>query len=1015
LAALLAVVLLRAPIAEAILTHGLKWRGLDAGLHVAVLDFDRAVIEGLRIGPPDSPIVAAKRIESRYGLPGIFSGRVRTLSIEGLEIRIATGGRGLRLAGLPLALALREGSAARPRRAPEVAIPDGRVYITTPAGQIAAALSLVGGPDKGWTVRLTAQPTTLRQEEATLELAAGGLEASVQGSALTIDGVVRLASYQAGNFRARDVAGDLHFNGAYSDAPRLDGLAGDGALTVSIGEAGLDPDAASRWAGALAPPLSGAVGDALGPHMDALRAALADAFARMSGTAALSIAVADGRATAKPVAEAALVSQSGLRLAIGSATDIGGALAYNSRSGEASARDLNLTATVPGALDLRGILSTASLKREQSRSLGEASLTLSVAPWEVSGLSLAAEAPRLHLACNGRTWSAELETELHASGARLGASVDDGAARLNLALSWDEHGVSFKPQADAPQRVSARTLKIAGLSLQDFKADAAALRPAGPIVGVDSDGVRFEARLSEARAAVSVLGGLTALAPAAEIQAHFPPGGRGDVAAYIQAPRLEGHLGGKSAVLQASVLDGSLSSGHGSLRFEDLTLTGAAVPVRISHAAGKLEATMERGAPRDGRLTLTGAEVADSASPARVVSLTVNGEAPFADGVLQGALVGSEPGGREIARAQLRHNFSSGDGALAIATPELVFDPHGLQPGDLFPGLRGPVADASGSAALEAEVSWSREGLKSDGLVTLANLAVDTRFGRIGGVTTHFHVADLLSAKTDQPQLVNIGVIDPGLPLRDGTAEVELEGPTRVRLASVHFPFAGGEIAAIPGDVDWSSGPAAVELVAKGISLQSLSAMFRSPELVVSGSISGTIPLELRGGSAVIKNGQLISDAPGALAYTGRAGEGLAQQDDRAKLAFDAISNFQYDRLKLTLNGDVAGRLGAKVRLEGRNPNLLDGYPVIVRIDASAAFSRLLTRAFEGVSLRAFRRGAEIMEDAPPKIGSEAAPGIAPGDAADPDADLPSVIEAPEEEPLDSDGDGPPPESSHGG
>src|SRR5262249_33284774 len=143
----------------------------------------------------------------------------------------------------------------------------------------------------------------------------------------------------------------------------------------------------------------------------------------------------------------------------------------------------------------------------------------------------------------------------------------------------------------------------------------------------------------------------------------------------------------------------------GSLRFEDLTLTGAAVPVRISHAAGKLEATLERGAPREGRLTLTGAEVADSASPARVVSLTVNGEAPFADGALQGSLVATDPDGREIARARVRHNFSAGDGVLTLATPELVFDPHGLQPGDFFPGLRGPVANASGTAGLQAEVS----------------------------------------------------------------------------------------------------------------------------------------------------------------------------------------------------------------------------------------------------------------------------------------------------------------------
>src|SRR5690606_7311488 len=116
----------------------------------------------------------------------------------------------------------------------------------------------------------------------------------------------------------------------------------------------------------------------------------------------------------------------------------GGALVYDSRAGAMSARDLSVTARLVGALEARAVISSASLRAERTRSVGEAVANLTVAPWSEDGLSLAIDARRLRLVRNERDWSAEIEAELRATGARLGVMAEDAVARLDLVASGSE-------------------------------------------------------------------------------------------------------------------------------------------------------------------------------------------------------------------------------------------------------------------------------------------------------------------------------------------------------------------------------------------------------------------------------------------------------------------------------------------------------------------------------------------------------------------------------------------------
>jgi hypothetical protein len=968
LVALLAAIVFRAPLAEAAAVQVLAWQGIEGRLHVRTLDLDRAVVERLALGPADAPAIAAERIEARYGFFAVLNGRLREVTAEGLEVRLTVDETGARLDGLEFAAGGGGSGGGRPARTPRVEVPDGRIYVATPAGEIVADVELAGGPDEGWSAHVEAYQAILAHRGNALELGAGVLDASIAGEELAIAGELRLAAFSGGGLGVRDAGVTFSFAGRYSDATRLEGLVGEGAAAMSLAGAVFEPETAADLAARLAPETIGAAHDAIGPHLDDLRATLAAALAELSAQGELALSVADGRASVSPVGEAALVSVSGARLALGSTTDAGGAVTFDLRTGELGARDLSVTVDLSDRLDARAILNAASVRRERGGAGAEAVLTLALAPWTAGDFTVAADAPRLALAFADGGWTGELEAELRAAGERFGVDAEDVVARLDLALVRDAEGLFVRPRGEALQRLTAARMTVAGYSFDDVIAGVGPFAQDGALLSMHEGRLDLETRLRDAGAGMEAFGGRwAALLPAAEFVVRMDPSGAQEASVYVQAPRFEGRLEGGDAVMQASVVDADLTIAPDPrvhLRVEGLSLDGSALPASARHALVELDASLRDGRPEDGRISVSGAEVIDAEELARLSPLTINGEAPLSAGVLAGSFVATAArDGRTVLRADLLHNFRSDEGSVALSTPVFAFAPGRLQPSAISPILTGKIGNVSGGAGLELAAAWGASGPKASGAFILDGLGFEWRFGIVEGLTTRFSVADLLNVRTDAPQRIDVGLIDPGLPLRDGSLVMELLGPTRVRLASARFPFAGGAITAAPAEIDLTSERKIVLLLADSISLNELQVMFSPPNLVTTGSMSGSIPIEARDRSVFIVSGELVSDSPGVVSYVGPAAQGIAQQSESTKLAFDALANFHYDRLTLRLDGDVAGELSASVRIEGRNPDVLDGFPIVFNVNTSERFSDLLTDAFRALSLNAAAQGEVILDE----------------------------------------------------
>lgn len=105
-----------------------------------------------------------------------------------------------------------------------------------------------------------------------------------------------------------------------------------------------------------------------------------------------------------------------------------------------------------------------------------------------------------------------------------------------------------------------------------------------------------------------------------------------------------------------------------------------------------------------------------------------------------------------------------------------------------------------------------------------------------------------------------------------------------------------------------------------------------------SGQITGTIPVVFVGEGIEIKDGELHSTVPGTLRYQSDT-SGTPEIDN---IALQALQDFHYENLKIWLDYQPAGDYQIRLRLEGRNPKLYNGYPIAFNLNLAGQLPGLL-------------------------------------------------------------------------
>ena len=109
--------------------------------------------------------------------------------------------------------------------------------------------------------------------------------------------------------------------------------------------------------------------------------------------------------------------------------------------------------------------------------------------------------------------------------------------------------------------------------------------------------------------------------------------------------------------------------------------------------------------------------------------------------------------------------------------------------------------------------------------------------------------------------------------------------------------------------------------------------------LAGTGTLEISLPLGSDATGIYIKNGAFTSTVPGRIAYTR---EGMADSN----IGFRALENFHYEELSGTLDYQSDGSYRIAVHLEGRNPDLYDGHPIVFNLNIGGILPELFEALF---------------------------------------------------------------------
>lgn len=355
-------------------------------------------------------------------------------------------------------------------------------------------------------------------------------------------------------------------------------------------------------------------------------------------------------------------------------------------------------------------------------------------------------------------------------------------------------------------------------------------------------------------------------------------------------------------------------------------------------AEAELDAT---GLAPDQTIPITVERISHGGQPAWFAPLALQAElSPGAEGLAFEGTLARIGGGVTL---EMRGNRQpSGEGRATVALAPVVFGQH-LQPKDLAPIAAGLVSDVSGQLALNGELRWGTAGSTSDLAILVDQLGLTSGPARLEQINGVIRLDALWPPTTPPGQQLAIGLLDLGLPLTAGLTTFQLNAGPRLDVEQLEWRFAGGTARAEPFSLGSRLEGLNVTLGAQQLDLGQLLALTRLEGLSGEGKLDGVLPLRLSDGAVIIEGGELAATGSGVLRYAaGSAPTALQAGGEGVDLLLQALENFHYEALKITLDGRTDAAMDIDLHLAGANPDLYDGHPVEFNLDLEGELANIL-------------------------------------------------------------------------
>lgn len=391
-------------------------------------------------------------------------------------------------------------------------------------------------------------------------------------------------------------------------------------------------------------------------------------------------------------------------------------------------------------------------------------------------------------------------------------------------------------------------------------------------------------------------------------------------------------------------------------RFEGTDVRLAGVPLDLLEATGSWRYVNGALGISDGSFRLT-----DRQADARFQPLAGRGGTlTLVNNVIQANAVLAEPvTGREVVKVAVRHHLGNGTGRADLSVPALVFDER-LQPGGDGqvnpPGLSrlalGVVANVRGTISGAGAILWTPTSTRSGGRFTTEGLDFAAALGPVKGASGTIVFTDLLNLVTAPDQRLKIASINPGIEVTDGELRYELRPNSQIAVLGARWPFLDGTLTLDPTTMNL--GVAEVRrytLRVEGIEAAKFVERMDLGNITATGKFDGVLPLVFDHNGGRIESGALASRPPGGnVSYVGA----LSYKDlsTMANFAFDALKSLDYQTMRISMDGALAGEIVTRVRFTGvkqgagTKQNFLTrriaNLPIQFNINIRAAFAELI-------------------------------------------------------------------------
>ncbi len=334
-------------------------------------------------------------------------------------------------------------------------------------------------------------------------------------------------------------------------------------------------------------------------------------------------------------------------------------------------------------------------------------------------------------------------------------------------------------------------------------------------------------------------------------------------------------------------------------------------------------------------------------------TLTLNGDGPLKANKLTAQLnaITGAGGGVNLGKVKVSGNLANRSYQADVDLGPVAFVVGGLQPAHLFPAAKAYIEDFSGTVRLTGPVTWAKGKAKSDlklGLEKFSGTAGPVQFVNMNGVIT---IDEPWPVSTAPGQEIAIEQILAGLPMSNALLRFELDAPV-MRIAEGRLDMAGGRASIAPTNIDMTAAGQRMTLKIDQLSVSELFKVAGIAGLSGEGTISGQAPITLFPNGIIIDKASFSAEAPGVLRYDAAQAPGaLSSAGDSVGLALQALSDFHYKELAVSLDRRLTGDTDLGLHISGSNPSFYNGYPVEFNLNLSGKLDEVLRKGLAGYRL----------------------------------------------------------------